>query len=262
MTIISTLIVVLFGAIFCGAVALAISLTKRRPKGRARPILYGVAIVAAIIALFNIFAVTVGFQSLCPRQRPSARNPDKSHLLELYRQDRNKETPPPSSNSLTATSPTVTTLKPQNGSAWPQRKETPSVKANSASSMLWDEASNRTMSKQQNGSGKRLSKETSPLNSSLAYSMTSEEGRAAERRRSCKVVARGRATGPPVGSGELGTLYLRGLGVTQNFEEAYFWLILGSTSGQKDFSAERDKVAALLTPQQVSAVQKRAAECS
>ena len=64
MTIISTLIVVLFGAIFCGAVALAISLTKRRPKGRARPILYGVAIVAAIIALFNIFAVTVGFQSL------------------------------------------------------------------------------------------------------------------------------------------------------------------------------------------------------
>ena len=58
--------------------------------------------------------------------------------------------------------------------------------------------------------------------------------------------------------GELGTLYLRGLGVTQDYEEAYFWLILAATCGKGSYATLRDQASRHLTPQQVSSVQTRA----
>jgi hypothetical protein len=64
---------------------------------------------------------------------------------------------------------------------------------------------------------------------------------------------------------ELGKIYYNGIGMTQNYEEAYFWLVLAAASASdaklsQDSAAVRDKIAGLLPPQQVSEIQKRAAE--
>jgi TPR repeat protein len=58
--------------------------------------------------------------------------------------------------------------------------------------------------------------------------------------------------------GNLGLLYATGQGIPQNYEEAYFWATLASAANPKvaDF---RDGVSAQLSPQQISAIQRRAA---
>lgn len=54
----------------------------------------------------------------------------------------------------------------------------------------------------------------------------------------------------------LGALYLQGKGVSQDFAEAYFWLIL-ATRQIRTFFAERDEAASKLSPARQQEVHER-----
>lgn len=58
----------------------------------------------------------------------------------------------------------------------------------------------------------------------------------------------------------LGDCYYSGIGVIQNYEEAYFWLLIASVSGNKDTVDLRDKIAIELTSQQKTSIQERASK--
>ena len=57
----------------------------------------------------------------------------------------------------------------------------------------------------------------------------------------------------------LGRLYLQGLGALQNYVEAHTWFNLAASRGLMEAAAERDALAAKMTPAQVAAAQARAA---
>ena len=57
----------------------------------------------------------------------------------------------------------------------------------------------------------------------------------------------------------LGRLYLRGLGVPQDYVEAHKWFNLAASRGAPEAAGERDALAAKMTPAQVAAAQERAA---
>ena len=57
----------------------------------------------------------------------------------------------------------------------------------------------------------------------------------------------------------LGRLYVQGLGVIQDYVEGHKWLNLAASRGEIAALAERDAVAAKMTPQQMAAAQERAA---
>ena len=57
----------------------------------------------------------------------------------------------------------------------------------------------------------------------------------------------------------LGRLYLQGLGAPQNFIDAHKWFNLAASRGEADALAERDALAAKMTPQQIALAQERAA---
>ena len=57
----------------------------------------------------------------------------------------------------------------------------------------------------------------------------------------------------------LGRLYLQGLGAPQNFIDAHKWFNLAASRGEADAFAERDALAAKMTPQQIALAQERAA---
>ena len=57
----------------------------------------------------------------------------------------------------------------------------------------------------------------------------------------------------------LGRLYLQGLGVIQDYVEAHKWLNLAASRGEAAALAERDAVAAKMTPAQIATAQERAA---
>jgi uncharacterized protein len=65
--------------------------------------------------------------------------------------------------------------------------------------------------------------------------------------------------GLPAAQNGLGILYQQP-GVTQNYEEAYFWLTVASQSGNKQSIPARDQAAQHLTPQQITDAEKRASE--
>ena len=57
----------------------------------------------------------------------------------------------------------------------------------------------------------------------------------------------------------LGRIYTQGLGVLQDYAEAHKWFNIAASQGEADAVAERDTLAAKMTPQQVATAQKRAA---
>ena len=57
----------------------------------------------------------------------------------------------------------------------------------------------------------------------------------------------------------LGRLYLQGLGAIQNYVEAHKWFNLAASRGGAEALAERDALAAKMTPQQIAAAQELAA---
>ena len=57
----------------------------------------------------------------------------------------------------------------------------------------------------------------------------------------------------------LGRLYLRGVGALQDYVEAHPWFNLAASRGAVGAAAERDVLAAKMTPTQVAAAQERAA---
>ncbi|MBI3441868.1 MAG: sel1 repeat family protein [Proteobacteria bacterium] len=61
---------------------------------------------------------------------------------------------------------------------------------------------------------------------------------------------------------KLGDLYAKGQGVPQDYVEAYYWYSLGMNqqNNYDDYAKERDAVAKQLTPDQITAVQKRVKE--
>lgn len=58
----------------------------------------------------------------------------------------------------------------------------------------------------------------------------------------------------------LAYLYRDGAGVKQNYEEAYFWMLLATKYRQKQFEYDLNLFSNLLSPSQIAAVQKRAGE--
>jgi uncharacterized protein len=59
----------------------------------------------------------------------------------------------------------------------------------------------------------------------------------------------------------LGLMYLEGLGVTQDQIRAYIWLDLSGEGGHPDGIEWRDKVAASMTPHQIEEARKMEREC-
>ena len=57
----------------------------------------------------------------------------------------------------------------------------------------------------------------------------------------------------------LGRLYLQGMGVLQDYVEAHKWLNLAASRGEAAALAERDALAAKMTPEQIATAQERAA---
>ncbi len=67
--------------------------------------------------------------------------------------------------------------------------------------------------------------------------------------------------GSAVAQFNLGGLYESGYGVPQDYEEAYFWMNLANAEfSDPSVARSRDEVARNLTPQQITAVQKRVRE--
>ncbi len=56
----------------------------------------------------------------------------------------------------------------------------------------------------------------------------------------------------------LGRAHVKGLGVSQDFVEAHKWLNLGAARGNAEAAAERDALAARMTPEQIASAQERA----
>ncbi len=56
----------------------------------------------------------------------------------------------------------------------------------------------------------------------------------------------------------LGRAHVKGLGVSQDFVEAHKWLNLGAARGNAEAAAERDALAARMTPEQIASAQGRA----
>jgi uncharacterized protein len=59
----------------------------------------------------------------------------------------------------------------------------------------------------------------------------------------------------------LGLMYLEGLGVTRDQVRAYMWLDLSGEGGHPDGMEWRDKAAATMTPQQIEEARERVREC-
>ena len=56
----------------------------------------------------------------------------------------------------------------------------------------------------------------------------------------------------------LGRLYLQGLGVPQNYVQAHMWFNLAASRGEAEAVAERDALAAKMTPEALAEAQKLA----
>jgi uncharacterized protein len=58
----------------------------------------------------------------------------------------------------------------------------------------------------------------------------------------------------------LGFQYANGLGVPQDYVTAHMWFSLASARGNRDAVRDRDRIAALMTPEQIAEAQKLARE--
>jgi TPR repeat protein len=59
----------------------------------------------------------------------------------------------------------------------------------------------------------------------------------------------------------LGVMYANGQGVPKDYGRAYIWFSLGAVSGDADAVTNRDTVAKLMTPQQITEAQAAASGC-
>ena len=59
----------------------------------------------------------------------------------------------------------------------------------------------------------------------------------------------------------LGLMYKNGLGVPQDKVYAYMWWTIAASSGDKDASKDRDNIAIQMTPAQIEKAEKLAREC-
>ena len=59
----------------------------------------------------------------------------------------------------------------------------------------------------------------------------------------------------------LGNMYYNGQGVLQDYAHAHMWYNLASAAGDADATKNRDKVAKLMTPQQIEKAQGMAKAC-
>lgn len=60
---------------------------------------------------------------------------------------------------------------------------------------------------------------------------------------------------------ELAVSYANGEGVTQNNVQAHVWFNIASANGSESAAEGRNRVAALMTPQQIAEAQTRAQRC-
>jgi uncharacterized protein len=58
----------------------------------------------------------------------------------------------------------------------------------------------------------------------------------------------------------LGFQYAHGLGLAQDYVSAHMWFSLAAAKGNRDAARDRDKIAALMTPEQIAEAQKLAGE--
>jgi len=56
----------------------------------------------------------------------------------------------------------------------------------------------------------------------------------------------------------LGYMYWKGLGVGQDYVKAHMWYNLAASKGQRGARKDRDRVAAQMTPSQITEAQRRA----
>jgi TPR repeat protein len=66
--------------------------------------------------------------------------------------------------------------------------------------------------------------------------------------------------GQPDAQTSLGFQYANGLGVPQDYVTAHMWFSLASAKGNRDAVRDRDRIATLMTPEQIAEAQKRARE--
>ena len=59
----------------------------------------------------------------------------------------------------------------------------------------------------------------------------------------------------------LGVMYVNGYGVLQDYVKAYMWWNIAASNGNEDAREYRDKVAGMMTPEQIAEAQELAREC-
>ena len=67
--------------------------------------------------------------------------------------------------------------------------------------------------------------------------------------------------GNALAQGELGVLYGKGQGVTQDYATAHMWLNIATANGADGAAENRDIVANLMAPADISEAQRRARVC-
>ena len=92
----------------------------------------------------------------------------------------------------------------------------------------------------------------------VAAKMTSEQ-LAEARERTVAELRAAAQRGLPRAMLALGRLYVRGVGVVQDYVEAHKWFNLAASRGAAEAAGDRDAVAAKMTPVQVARAQERAA---
>lgn len=92
----------------------------------------------------------------------------------------------------------------------------------------------------------------------VAAKMTPQQ-LAEARKRTVAELRAAAARGLPRAMLALGRLYVRGVGVVQDYVEAHKWFNLAASRGAAEAAGERDAVAAKMTPVQVARAQERAA---
>jgi TPR repeat protein len=67
--------------------------------------------------------------------------------------------------------------------------------------------------------------------------------------------------GYPAGQYNLGNVYAHGIGVEQDNARAYMWYSIAADEGDEDGPYDRDRIASLLTADQIARAQEMARRC-
>jgi TPR repeat protein len=88
------------------------------------------------------------------------------------------------------------------------------------------------------------------------YAAAAKASTAADVSEAARWFERAADKGMPAAMGNLGLLYVRGLGVPQDFVLGYMWLNIAAASGLQEASAYRDSVGGSMTPAEIADAQK------